>query len=83
MKYTQKAPINDWLERAACASTDPDLFTSKSPSCVAKAKDICKRCPVIEDCLEHAIDNGMSSGIWGGMTPTERTRLRRSRLNRS
>lgn len=66
-----KAPVNEWVERAICSRTDPDLFTSTSPSAINKAKAICQRCPVIEECLDHAIANKERSGVWGGKSPSE------------
>src|SRR5690348_8315206 len=35
--------------------------------------------PVRLTCLEWAIDNGINDGIWGGLSETERTSLRRRR----
>ncbi len=44
----------------------------------AAAKSVCRRCLVRDDCLRYALDNDPLSGIWGGLTPSERRRLRRS-----
>ena len=40
---------------------------------VAKAKKICKDCPVIKACRAYAIVNRIEFGIFGGMTSFERT----------
>lgn len=40
---------------------------------VLDAKNVCHGCPVKADCLKAAGSNG---GVWGGLTLTERTRLR-------
>lgn len=39
------------------------------------AHDICPGCPVIGQCLAHAISNG-EYGAWGGTTDTERRYMR-------
>ena len=44
------------------------------------AKKVCSICPVQSECLNYALDNGIKDGIWGGLTKTERKRLRRERI---
>lgn len=39
------------------------------------AKAICYTCPVRLDCLLDAVDMGTRTGVWGGLTPNERSRL--------
>jgi WhiB family redox-sensing transcriptional regulator len=41
------------------------------------AKRICRSCPVIEDCRDFAVQTQERWGIWGALTPAERTALRR------
>jgi WhiB family redox-sensing transcriptional regulator len=60
-----------WRMRAACQNADPDLFFPETLAS-AKAKKICKDCPVRQQCLAHAIEYGEEFGIWGGMTRLER-----------
>jgi WhiB family transcriptional regulator, redox-sensing transcriptional regulator len=75
----------EWLGNAACAGEDPELFFpvgTSGPALrdVAEAKRVCARCPVSEECLTWALDNGQTSGVWGGTGEDERRRLlRRSR----
>ena len=71
-----------WWARAACASADPELFFPISYSGpalrqVARAKAICARCPIRQECLRYALDTGSIQGVWGGMTEGERQRLAR------
>lgn len=75
-----------WAERALCAQADGDAwFPDKGRSALAViAKQICGRCPVRTECLDYALSGadtwkGISTGIWGGTTPRERSRLRRAR----
>lgn len=46
---------------------------------ISQAKKLCALCPVREACLDKAISNGEQHGIWGGLTPEERTSLRRKK----
>lgn len=70
-----------WWEDAACRTADADLFFT--PEGVTKeqrrtaerrAKLICLRCPVRQDCLEAALEQEESYGVWGGMSARERKR---------
>ena len=36
------------------------------------AKAICRTCPVILDCRNHALSTREPYGVWGGMTEEER-----------
>ncbi|PAZ11554.1 transcriptional regulator [Streptomyces sp. SA15] len=73
----------EWLRRAACAGEDPELFFpvgTEGPALrdIAAAKRICARCPVIEPCLDFALDSGPTSGVWGGTCEEERDALLRT-----
>lgn len=41
----------------------------------AKAKELCATCPVIKECLAHALRVPETFGIWGGTTPEERSAM--------
>jgi WhiB family transcriptional regulator, redox-sensing transcriptional regulator len=71
-----------WRNRAACRNQDPELFFPVSdigPGArqAERAKAVCARCPVRARCLEHALENGLHHGIYGGTTESERRTLRR------
>ncbi|MFE5332911.1 WhiB family transcriptional regulator [Embleya sp. NPDC056575] len=77
----------DWRHRAACRGKDPELFfpLGDSPAARAQAneaKDVCRRCPVMERCLTWALESGQDAGVWGGTTEEER-RARKRRRARS
>jgi WhiB family transcriptional regulator, redox-sensing transcriptional regulator len=77
----------DWRLEAACRPFDSELFfpdgAAYRNSDVARAKAVCRKCPVREACLQAAMDGREKTGIWGGMTPQERMSLqRRRRRNR-
>jgi WhiB family redox-sensing transcriptional regulator len=72
----------DWRHRAICRDEDPELFFPAGPSGpallqVAEAKTVCRRCPVVSDCLTWAIESGEDFGVWGGMSEDERRALKR------
>ena len=74
----------DWRHRAACAREDPELFFpvgTSGPAMlqIAEAKKVCRRCPVLESCLEWALASGQDAGVWGGMSEDERRALKRQR----
>lgn len=72
----------DWRARAACRDEDPELFFPLGDSGPAllqieDAKAVCRSCNVVSDCLTWALESSQDSGIWGGMSETERRSLRR------
>ncbi len=75
-----------WRDKAAClgemaAAFYPPLHAEKRATRAARehrAKAICAACPVRQQCLEQALERGERYGIWGGLTDTERSRLRAS-----
>ena len=74
---------SEWMEAAVCASVDPELFqqsrdTSPGVDHSRTAKKICMKCPVVGECLSHALKY-WESGVWGGTTEVERRELRRRR----
>jgi WhiB family redox-sensing transcriptional regulator len=71
----------EWRFRAACRDAPTDLFfpAADDQGSVARAREFCRGCPVREECLAYAIINRQNEGIWGGLTPEERRRLRRTR----
>ena len=43
----------------------------------ARARAVCEKCPVIADCLAHALEHEADNGgMWGGKTQAERQLLR-------
>ena len=72
----------DWRDRAACLYEDPELFfpignTGPALLQIDQAKAICRRCPVIETCLQWAMETGQDAGVWGGLSEDERRALKR------
>jgi WhiB family transcriptional regulator, redox-sensing transcriptional regulator len=64
-----------WREQAACCGTDLDLFYPKRGETAGPARQVCARCPVRQPCLEYALSNRITHGIWGGLTERDRREL--------
>ena len=63
-----------------CQETDPDLwFRDGDKQTYRIARTFCNRCPVRVQCLEYAVSNQEPGGMWGGKSPAERVKLRKSR----
>jgi WhiB family transcriptional regulator, redox-sensing transcriptional regulator len=71
-----------WMVQGACRGEDPGLFSPVSESGSSqrqteRARAICRRCPVVADCLGYAMDTGQE-GIWGATTDGERRAMRQT-----
>jgi WhiB family transcriptional regulator, redox-sensing transcriptional regulator len=67
-----------WQKQALCAQVDQDLFFPKPGGDPRPAQQVCLTCPVRTDCLEHALDQQIEHGVWGGTTAAMRQRLTRA-----
>jgi WhiB family transcriptional regulator, redox-sensing transcriptional regulator len=72
----------DWRHIAACREVDPELFFpigNSGPALlqIEEAKQVCRRCSVLDECLRWAIDSGQDAGVWGGLSEDERRALKR------
>ncbi|MEV5809996.1 WhiB family transcriptional regulator [Streptomyces parvulus] len=67
-----------WGARALCRTADPDTLFAEGAA-QKRAKAICFGCPVMIECLAHALDHRIEYGVWGGMTERERRSLLRRR----
>jgi WhiB family redox-sensing transcriptional regulator len=65
-----------WMERAACKGMT-DLFYPDGPGPAPnEARLICEGCQVIRHCLGAAVAGRELFGVWGGMAPRQRRRVR-------
>ncbi len=72
----------DWRHKAACLTEDPELFfpignTGPALLQIEEAKAVCRRCDVVDTCLEWAMENGQDAGVWGGLAEDARRALTR------
>lgn len=67
-----------WHTRAACHGMDVEDADAvffplpRDHEAIAEAKELCGWCPVRGDCFDFALENGLTDGIWGGLTEAER-----------
>ncbi|APZ81711.1 hypothetical protein NCPPB3778_55 [Rathayibacter phage NCPPB3778] len=68
----------DWRMSAECAKpeVDPEIFFPEGPEDTAKAKEVCRRCPVIEQCGQFALTHLVGGGIFAGMGVKARSKAR-------
>lgn len=71
-----------WQFDGACNDADSSIFFSpetergkKRAGREAEAKAYCARCPVVKECLEHALTVREPFGVWGGLNTSERNAL--------
>ncbi len=66
-------------DEAACRDADPELFfvaaVSGDQRAFEPAKQWCRRCPIVADCLRYALSHNVQ-GVWGGTHERQRVRLR-------
>lgn len=75
----------EWMELAACRNKPTEIFfpdtldNQKNDDRYLEALIICKRCPVILECRNHAVRN-KEIGVWGGVVfSSNKSRPRRSK----
>ena len=73
------ADLWEWQFDGACRRENPDVFFhpegERGPSRRNRdnaAKAVCRRCPVLATCREHALQVHEPYGVWGGLTEHER-----------
>ena len=76
----------EWQMRGACRGMDSGWFfhpegergTARAQR-EERAKQVCGRCPVVEECRRHALAVHEPYGVWGGLSEAERDELIRGR----
>ena len=84
-RYNPKDQMDDmktWMDDAACRQgqgTEPRIFetilanrVTHIDADVEKAREVCASCPVMMQCLNHAVRFDIDHGVWGGMLVEER-----------
>lgn len=69
----------DWYKDAICPQVDQSIFFPEKGGSTHEAKRVCAGCPVIQQCLNAALERGESHGVWGGMSYRERRKLMKDR----
>lgn len=72
----------DWQMRAQCRGVDSSVFFSPDgergrarSEREQRAKLLCRDCPVLNICREHALSLAEPFGVWGGLSEAERQRM--------
>jgi WhiB family redox-sensing transcriptional regulator len=72
----------EWALEGICRkSAEPDMwFTETAGHALSatqkQAIEACGWCPVRAECLQFALDTDEQFGVWGGMTPSQRRKLK-------
>ncbi|MET0467786.1 MAG: WhiB family transcriptional regulator [Aeromicrobium sp.] len=76
----------EWQYDGACREADPETFFSpdaergpRRRAREAAAKALCAVCPVVQECLQHALTVREPYGVWGGLTINERDSILQQR----
>jgi WhiB family redox-sensing transcriptional regulator len=69
----------DWMSQGKCRDYPAEIFFPRNGTGVITTQKICEGCPVINECLEYALENHVDHGVWGGKSERERRRLSRMR----
>lgn len=78
--------IPAWMADAHCAKVDPADRDAWFPRGAGnghgkEAREVCRRCPVVAECLEYALGMEVNpDGIWGATSWGERQQMRRGRV---
>lgn len=62
-----------WMRRSLCS--DPqyrNLDFTDHPGFAER--QVCRQCPVVNQCLQYALDEKVPNGLWGGLLYAERQR---------
>lgn len=65
-----------WHARAACRGMEASLFVCERGQSAKPAKAICEGCEVCAECLDAALINPETQGIWGGTSARQRRLMR-------
>jgi WhiB family redox-sensing transcriptional regulator len=84
-EYTTGPTVNvllqpaQWQRHAAWAGMDVEIFFPERGGSSKKARAVCARCEVTEECLAYALQDqdSLYNGIRGGTSPRERRQLLR------
>ena len=73
--------VPSWWRSAVCAQVSPDLFDAEESGDLGAARAVCRRCPVIGQCMEAlfveeaGIAKALLAGVRAGMSATQRYQL--------
>lgn len=70
----------EWMADGVCSPEhtprhDPNIWFPVDGVGVDRARRLCSACPVEADCLDYALTNRITHGVWGGESERSRRRL--------
>jgi WhiB family transcriptional regulator, redox-sensing transcriptional regulator len=65
-----------WQQQAACRGAGTARFFPAEGSSLMRARRVCARCPVSDECLRYALAHPSLKGIWAGTSERRRRKLR-------
>jgi WhiB family redox-sensing transcriptional regulator len=71
LKVTEKDP--SWRDLAACRNKGVKEFFGSGPT--RKSESMCSICVVKQQCLQFALDNEITYGVWGGVASRNRKKM--------
>lgn len=73
----ESLPVPRW-ENAACRGLPATLFYPEPGDIagVRHAREVCARCEIREACLQFALDNNETIGVWGGTSSKDRRQMK-------
>lgn len=84
-----RPPLGDmsWQDHAACLGRDPAMFfpTERGEGgadLLRQAQEMCAGCVVRCQCLEFAVANRETSGVWGGLHGPQLRKVTGGRIGR-
>lgn len=79
LTVTRRAPPRTWQVHAVCHGQEETLFFREDNDAArtrrhafSESRRVCLSCPVIEQCLRHALSQPEEFGVWGGTHGTQR-----------
>ncbi len=76
MKYRDNIQDRTWMEEAVCGGAETEAFYSDTERFLRRlTEQYCKKCPVMNQCLEYALASEDQFGVWGGTTPRQRREM--------
>lgn len=64
-----------YMAYALCRNIDHIDFYSQDVKQIKTAVAFCRACPVVDSCLQYAIENNIFHGVWGGKSAYQRRKL--------
>lgn len=71
--------VSAWMSAGNCRNYPPAVFFPSDGVGVDRARKICVDCPVLDQCLEYALEQRIEHGVWGGCSERERRRILKRR----